>query len=74
MQGDDHRHGELVCEFENKLSVIPAEDAVLMLDQDDIDIRSAQFRGCCSVVARNVLADGRDDLWRVRMRITTPDQ
>ena len=38
MQRDDHRHGELVCEIENKLPVIPAEDAVLVLDQDDIDI------------------------------------
>jgi hypothetical protein len=65
MQRDDHRHGELVCQFENKLPVSTAEDAVLMLDQDDIDIRSAQFRGCCSVVAGNILADCRGDLWRV---------
>ena len=73
MQRDDHRHGELICESENELPVIAAEDAVLVLDQDDIDIALRQFRCCCCVVARNVLSDRRDDLWWVRMRIIPHD-
>ena len=58
---------------ENELPAIAAEDAELMLDQHDIDIASSEFGGCRGVIAGNVLADRRDDLWWVRRRIIPND-
>ena len=73
VQGDDERLRELAGERQHVLAVAPAEDAVLVLEQDDVDIRAAERAGGADVVAARSLRDGLRDLGPLRARRLVDD-
>ena len=62
VQCHDERLGELTREREHVLAVAAAEDAVLVLEQHDVDVESAEQSGGADVVAR---ATPWEIVWRI---------
>ena len=66
VQRHDERLRQLLRQRDDVLAVGAAEDAVLVLEQDDVDMRPRQDPRCADVVAADRLGDRRDDtrlLW-----------
>ena len=74
VQRQDERAGELLREGENVLAVGSAEDPVLVLQEDDVDVEAAEEPRRADVVAADRLRDGRDDLWALRARCLVDDR
>ena len=73
VQGDDERLRELTDERQHVLAVAAAEDAVLVLEQDDVDVGPAERTGCSDVVAAGALRHGLRDLGPLRARRLVDD-
>ena len=65
MQRQDDRLPQLGGERQDVRAVVPAEDAVLVLDDDDVVAAALEHAGRGGVVAALVLVDPRDDLGRL---------
>ena len=66
VQRDDERLRELLDEREDVGAVGAAEDPVLVLEQDDVDIQPAQDPRRADVVASSRLSDRGDEAWPLR--------
>ena len=66
MQRDHERLRQLVRERQHVLAVTAAEDAVLVLQQDDVDVGAAERTGGSDVVAARALGDRLRDLGPLR--------
>ena len=73
MQRHDKRLGELLREREHVLAVRPAEDPVLVLENDDIDVEPAEQPRRPYVVTPNSLGHRRQDLRVLRARRLVDD-
>ena len=73
MQRHDERLRQLLDERRDVLAVAPAEDAVLVLQQDDVDVEPAEDARCADVVAANALRDRRDEARALRPRRLVDD-
>jgi hypothetical protein len=60
VQRHDERLGQLLRERQHVLAVGSAEDAVLVLQQHDVDVEAAERPGRADVVAANRLPDRRE--------------
>ena len=68
VQRHDERLPELTCERQDVLAVAAAEDAVLVLEQHDVNVRAPQCPRRANVVAARSLGDGLEDLRPLRVR------
>ena len=57
VQCDDEGLREILGQREHVGAVVAAEDPVLVLEQDDVDVEPAEDPGCANVVASNRLRD-----------------
>ena len=73
VQRHDERLRELAREREHVLAVLAAEDAVLVLEQHDVDVGAAERAGGANVVAARPLRDGAQDLRPLRARRLVDD-
>ena len=69
----DERSRELPRERQHVLAVGAAEDPVLVLQQDDVDVESTQQPCCSDVVAPHCLRHGREDIVALRARRLVDD-
>ena len=73
VQGHDERLGQLLGEGQHVLAVGAAEDPVLVLEQDDVDVEPADEPGRAHVVPANRLRDGGQQLGPLRARRLVDD-
>ena len=74
MQGDDERLGQVCGEGEHVLAVGAAEDPVLVLEQDDVDVEPPEHPRGAHVVAANGLRDRREQTAPLRARRLVDDR
>ncbi len=73
MQRHDERLRQLAREREHVLAVLAAVDAVLVLEQHDVDVGAGKRAGSANVVAARPLRDGAHDLRALRARRLVDD-
>jgi len=68
VQGQDERLGELFRQREDVLAVATAEDAVLVLEENHVDVAPSEDARRADVVAAGCLGDRRDQTGPLRPR------
>jgi len=68
VQGHDERLRQLFRKGQHVVAVTPAEDPVLVLQQDDVDIEAAQHSGSAHVIPADGLPDRREQGSPLRAR------
>ena len=74
VQGDDERLGKLLRKGEHVFAVAPAEDPVLMLQEDDVDVEPPDHARGADVVAANRLRDRGEQAGPLRARRLVHDR